>query len=239
MRKRCWPAILAAAAGMVIGLAPTLRAETAPTTPPAAAVVVPVQTVGERPTEELLNLLKKNMQGQRTIQAEFRQEKKLKALNHTMKLRGVFAVERPNRIVCHITEPVRYSVLLQNDSMRQWDEDSDRVQTIRFSGNPAVKAAMEQFQAWFLGNYEVVANSYDVTVTQAQSLGMRFVPREKNSAAAKLVSRIDIIFTPDLNYLQSLVLQDGNGDTTTMIFESVRFNEQLPADVWEIPPRAR
>ena len=114
--------------------------------------------------EEYLKELQTHLESVKTIHADFEQEKKLVVFNHSMIIRGEMALHRPKRMIWHVHEPVRYSILMEGDTVRQWDEDTNRVQTLRVKDNPALKAVFSQFQAWFMGDYLAIAATYDVVI---------------------------------------------------------------------------
>src|SRR5271169_6404984 len=115
-----------------------------------------------RPSEQLLEHLQKQLATVETVQADFVQVKNLSMLNHTMTIKGHFALQKPNRLMWLVREPVRYAIRIRGDEIKQWDEDTNQVQTTHLGGDPAFQAITEQIQAWFMGDYKVLAQSYDV-----------------------------------------------------------------------------
>ena len=52
-----------------------------------------------------------------------------------------------------------------------------RVDVIHLGGDPTFKAISEQIQAWFLGDYKALGDSYDVYLTQPQPVSLAFIPQ--------------------------------------------------------------
>lgn len=189
-------------------------------------------------SEELLRSLRQKLEAVTSVQADFVQEKNLSIFARTLIIRGHFAVDRPKKLIWHVAEPVKYSIRVEGDEVRFWDEDTDHVQTIRIGPNHSFRAAFEQFQGWFLGDYRTLENSYDVTVESADPITVSFQPRV-NSPMAKIIKRVEATFQSDKAYLQSIVIREGGGDTTTIRFTNTRLNQPISPEIWEIPPHAR
>ena len=97
-------------------------------------------------------------------------------------------MERPKRLVWHVTDPVKYSIGVEGDEVRFWDEDTDHVQSIRIGPNHSFRAAFEQFQGWFLGDYRTLDAAYDVTVEQVDPIVVSFQPRAFSAAVTGAAS---------------------------------------------------
>ncbi len=68
------------------------------------------------------------------------------------------------------------------------------VKTVNLGGDPTFKAVTQQMQAWFLGDYKALGDSYDVYVNAQQPLSLGFVPND-STMVSKLISRIDLTFS--------------------------------------------
>jgi outer membrane lipoprotein carrier protein len=202
-----------------------------PATRPAAALT-PEQSA------DLLKGVRAKMETAKTVQGEFVQEKNLSMLKHTLIIKGHFAVERPRRLVWHVVEPVKYSIRVENEDVQFWDEDTNRVDSIHIGANHSFRAAFEQFQGWFLGNYATLEQSYDVTVQSVEPLVVSFQPKA-GSPMAQMIKRVEVTFQADHLYLASLVIQEGGGDTTTIRFDNIQINKPVPDRAWEIPPQGK
>lgn len=206
--------------------------------PAAAPATRPTTAPSPQQAEEMLKDLRQKLSTVTSVQADFVQEKNLSIFAHTLVIRGRFAVDRPKRLIWHVADPVKYSIRVEGDEVRFWDEDTDHVQSIRIGPNHSFRAAFEQFQGWFLGDYRSLTDSYDVTVLRADPIAVSFEPRS-NSPMAKIIKRVEATFQTDNAYLQSIVIHEGSGDTTTIRFLNTRLNQPIPAEIWEIPPHAR
>lgn len=218
--------------GLAVASAATLRAADPATT--AAATTAPTT----QQSEELLGGLRKKLEAVTSVQADFVQEKKLSIFARTLVIRGRFAVERPKRLVWHVSEPVKYSISVEGDVVRFWDEDTNHVQEIHIGPKHDFRAVFEQFQGWFQGDYHTLSDSYDVKVLTADPITIRFQP-SATSPMVKIIQFVEATFQADKAYLQSIAIHEGGGDTTTIRFTNTKLNAAIPPEIWEIPPHAR
>jgi len=200
-----------------------------PSTQPAGQV---------RASMKIIEGVQQHLKGIASVETDFVEEKKLAMLDHTLTIDGHMALQKPDRLIWIVRDPVKYAVRIVGDEVSQWDEDTDHVQTVHLGGDPTFKAITQQMQAWFLGNYKALGDSYDVYVNAQQPLSLGFVP---NSATmvSKLISRIDLTFSPDENYIDTMVISETGGDVTTLKFSGARINQPISDQIWEMPPHER
>lgn len=191
-----------------------------------------------RASMAVINHLQSQLRGIATVESDFVEEKNLAMLNHTLKIEGHIALEKPDRLIWIVDKPVRYAVRIVGDEVRQWDEDTNRVDVIHLGGDPAFKAISQQIQAWFLGNYKELGDSYDVYLDRDQPLSLTFVPRG-DSMVTKLLSGVDLTFNTEETYIDTMVVREAGGDTTTIRFVNSRVNQPIKRETWEMPPNER
>ena len=170
-----------------------------------------------------------------SVQADFLEKKNLAMLDHTLTISGQMAMEKPDRLIWIVRQPVGYAIRIRGDEVCQWDEDTKHVDVIHLGGDPTFKAVSEQMQAWFLGNYKVLGDSYDAFLIAKQPLSLRFVPRG-DTMVAKLLKDVEVTFSSDERYISKMVVREAGGDTTTLSFSHTRVNEPVAAQTWEMPP---
>ena len=187
-------------------------------------------------SHELLANVQKKLLTVTSIQADFVQQKKLTVMKHTLNIRGKFAMQKPDKFVWIVNEPVKYAIKVEGDEIRQWDEDTNKVQVIHAGGDPTFKAITDQIQSWFLGDYKSLEQSYDVFVLSEKPLSLRFAPRGA-SMVSKLIKNIEVTFSEDGLEINQMVIHEASGDLTTIKYSSVHLNEPINNDTWEIPPK--
>jgi len=200
---------------------------TRPTTRPASPI-----------TLQQLNDLQSVLKNVTTVESDFVEEKNLVMLNHTLTISGHFALQKPGRLIWIVREPVEYAIRIEGDEVRQWDQDTNRVDVLHLGGDPTFKAISQQMQAWFLGDYQSLSKTYEVQVLSQHPLSLRFVPGA-DTVMAKVMSQVDIFFATDERYIQKMILNEAGGNVTDLEFIHTRVNEPIDDEVWRMPPNER
>src|ERR1039457_4296184 len=116
----------------------------------------------------------------KTLKTEFTQDKKMVMFKEKLTLKGRIYLEKPNKIAWHVDSPVRYSVLITDKLIRQWDEDTNKVQEISLSKNPIFQNVLSQLTVWFSGEYGSLLDTNEVRVIKRNPLVIEFIPRDNN-----------------------------------------------------------
>ncbi len=203
--------------------------------PPATVPATQAATPQPAP-RELLAHIQQQLRTVDTMQADFVQKKRLAMLKHTLTIRGQFAMQKPNKVVWIVNQPTKYAIRVDGEEITQWDEDTNKVQVIHVGGDPTFKAITEQIQAWFLGDYKVLEQSYDVFLLSDQPLALRFAPKT-GTMVSKLVKNIEVTFGKDELQIDTMVVNETSGDSTTLNYSNVRLNQPIKTEIWEIPPK--
>jgi outer membrane lipoprotein-sorting protein len=151
-------------------------------------------------------------------------------------LKGRIFLEKPNKIAWHVDSPVRYSALITDTLIRQWDEDTNKVQEVSLTNNPIFQNVLNQLTVWFSGEYGSLLDTNDVRVLKREPLVIEFIPRD-NNISRKVIKSITITFRDDQNYLQQLRIQELSGDVTTITFKNTILNAPLDRKSFEVKGR--
>jgi len=182
-----------------------------------------------------LNSLGKKVSDFKTLSTDFTQEKEMAMFKEKIVLKGRIYLEKPNRIAWHVDSPLRYSVLITDKLIRQWDEDSNEVQEISLTKNPLFQNVLNQLTVWFSGEYGSLLDINDVRMVKRDPVVIEFTPREKN-IAKKVIKSITITFRDDQTYLQQIRIQELSGDITIIHFTNTRLNAPLDSNSFEVNP---
>jgi len=172
---------------------------------------------------EMLRRLGENVSSFKNLKTGFVQEKDLAIFQNKIIMKGRIYLQKPNKIAWHVDDPVKYSVVITDKSIRQWDEDTNRVQEIALSGNPVFQNVLNQLTVWFSGNYVSLLKDYDVRVLKKSPLIFEFTPKG-NNVAGKIIKNITIDFREDERYLRQIKILEISGDSTTIIFKDTVFD---------------
>jgi len=194
---------------------------------------------GENPdggTENLvafLNALGKKVSDFKTLKTDFTQEKEMAMFKDKLVLKGRIYLEKPNKVAWHVDSPLRYSVLITDKLIRQWDEDTNQVQEISLIKNPIFQNVLNQLTVWFSGDYSSLIESNAVRIVKRDPLEIEFLPLEKN-ITKKVIKSITITFRDDQKYLRQIRILEQSGDITTIHFTNTRLNAPLDKSDFEV-----
>ncbi len=189
-------------------------------------------------SKELLEKVQKGLSTVNSVEADFVQEKELSMLKHKLVIKGHFAMEKPDHVVWNVVSPVKYAIAVKGDQVTQWDEDTNKVQVIHLGGDPTFKAISEQISAWFLGDYQKIAEQYDVSVQRDEPLTLSFSPKE-GSMVAKMMKNVSVTFGKEGKYIDTMVIREAAGSVTTLHYLDAKINQPIAKTTWEIPPHVR
>jgi outer membrane lipoprotein-sorting protein len=190
---------------------------------------------GQKDLSAFLNDLGKKVSGFKTLKTDFTQEKEMALFTNKIMLSGRIYLEKPNKIAWHVDKPLRYSVLITDKMIRQWDEDTNQVQEISLTKNPIFQNVLNQLTVWFSGEYGSLLESNTVRLLGHDPLVIECVPRNGNMAK-KVIKSITITFRQDQTYLQRLRIEELNGDVTTIHFSNTLLNVPLDDSNFEVKP---
>jgi outer membrane lipoprotein-sorting protein len=187
-------------------------------------------------TRELLLQMEQKVSDFNSLKTDFTQEKDLAVFRNKIIIKGRIYLQKPGTVAWHVDEPLKYSVLITDRFIRQWDEDTNQVQEIPLSKNPVFRVVIDQLTAWFSGRYMQLLDDYSVSVKNRQPLEMEFVPRETGSIK-KIIKAITITFREDRKYLQKVRFDEVSGDSTTITFKNTIFNAPIDSADLEVKGR--
>ena len=206
---------------------------------PLSSVLCLLSSVLVAAQPPILAELQKSLAGTTNVQSEFIQEKSLALLQQTVVIKGRLAVQQPDRLAWQVTEPIRYNLTIDGTTLKQWDDETGKVQTMSLAGNPVFKVVVTQLRAWFSGQFEVLTKDFETTADlSGSSPKIIFTPRE-GSFACKMIKRVVLTFRDDRRYIHTMIIEERSGDRTTMTFTNTILNAAIPLAAWEVSPHAQ
>jgi outer membrane lipoprotein-sorting protein len=188
--------------------------------------------------EEVLARLEEKVSAMQTLKADFIQEKKLAVLDRPLVLKGTIFMQKPDLFAWHVTEPLRYAMVIRKEIIRQWDEDTDQVEEISLSKNPAFKMAIAQMRGWFSGAYKSMLGEYEVTVVEEDPISLQFIPR-KASFAREAIDSLTVVFESDERYIRQIRIMEKRGDSTLLTFVDTLLDSPIDPSAWKAEQRVQ
>lgn len=183
----------------------------------------------------VLSRLENKMAGTKTLKTDFVQEKELAVFKQKVVLKGSIYIEKPSRLAWHVNEPVKYIMIMSEDMISQWDEDTNKVQKISLSKNPAFEAAIGQMRIWFSGSYSPLMKDYEISLLREQPVSLKFIPKPA-TFAGNVIKSVTVDFRKDEQYINRIFIEEKSGDTTSLLFVDTRLNIPVEASAWKVAP---
>ncbi len=187
--------------------------------------------------DEVLERLSANAADIRTVETEFVQEKHLAIMDRTMTMRGRIFMAKPDRLAWRVDDPIRYVMVMDDKTIRQWDSESGQQTVMELDANPALQVAVGQMRQWFSGDYARLTSEYRITLEQEDPVALIFVPLPENPAAG-YIKRVSVRFTDDELYLAGIMIVEKGSDRTELRFHGTTLNREIPSTAWELSPTA-
>jgi len=194
-----------------------------------------VSQISRTDLNAVLSRLEKKMSGIKTLKTGFVQEKELAVFKQKVVLKGTIFIEKPARLAWHVNKPMKYIMVISQDMISQWDEDTNKVQKISLSKNPAFEAAIGQMQEWFSGAYAPLLKEYEILLLKENPASLKFTPRAA-TFAGNVIKCVTVDFRKDEQYINRIFIEEKSGDTTNLIFVDTHLNIPLEDSVWKVSP---
>ncbi len=173
---------------------------------------------------------RKEARSVQSLSADFVQEKNLKILIQPIVSKGKFRFKKPDSLRWEYESPVRSILLMHNGDMRRFLEGQDGLREDHGPGKQGMQVVMGQISLWLSGNFE---NIPDFQATVEENRAIVLTPASASLSA--FISRIELIPSDRPGVLRSVILYEGEDSYTTIRFENVKVNEDLPESLFVEP----
>lgn len=169
-----------------------------------------------------------------SISARFTQTKCMKILKSPLVSNGTFCFKGPNSVRWAYDVPVKSVLLLHRGTSRRftqnynngWAEDAG-------IGAGATGVMLQEIMLWSTGRF---TESKGFTAELRAGTAPRIQLRPCDSSLAKIISDIEIIPAFDRpGMIQTIIIREGEGNTTTLDFADVKINVQLEDKLFRKP----
>jgi outer membrane lipoprotein carrier protein len=182
--------------------------------------------------DTVLNDIEQNMKDVKTVQATFIQNKKMAMFDMPVTINGELYIENPDMFAWIVTEPIKYTLIINDDTVKKWDPSSG-VHKLSLKENPMFKAMIEQITFWFSGSYASCKKDYDIKLIKNEFIELIFTPKKHNQAS-QMLSSITLVFQNNKKYISKIQLLEKNKDLTEILFSDTKINSKIDKSFWEI-----
>lgn len=182
--------------------------------------------------EEFFTLASGKMAETTTLRSEFVQIKRLKAFRKPLKITGELCMDRTGRFAWHVKTPIRYSCVIAEGKLRQWDADTGKILTLDVDSNPGLQYLARSLAGFFSGDFTELGKDFEAVSVSPDRLSGEMRPRQ-GVPAANFIRSIRFVFTDDtLSALRRVVIAESSGDETDIEFIASVRNQPVPEEKW-------
>lgn len=174
-------------------------------------------------TESCLQAVAAAQRGTGTIEADFVQTKHLGLVDEPLVSTGRFAFKQPDRVRLDVMSPDPATILIDGRNVRIPGLTEEQQKAV---GMAPIGAMFAQLAKIFRGDVEALSRDFDVTA-EAVGAGVHIHLVPRRSDWKKSFHSIDLRFSPGLEYLETLRLEDELGDSVEVTLRNVRRNREL------------
>ncbi|NLF93331.1 MAG: outer membrane lipoprotein carrier protein LolA [Oligosphaeraceae bacterium] len=171
--------------------------------------------------------------GTRTVQAEYRQTRRLQALDFTFEIRGHLYQEQGRRLLWAVNTPLHSVCVFEPESFRQWDAETNQITTLSGNDMPWLKMLFQYQNNWLNGDLAALARDFTIAVLDQHTLQLVPIRQE----FTMFFNSLEIRFRTEYDAIENITFREKNGDSMIMEFFNIKNNQPIPAQIWELPPK--
>lgn len=193
----------------------------------ALALWLPAVAMAEEP---VLSEVFARLSSPDTVQAEVTQTQHRQILGRPLVSTGSLAFARPDKLRWQVDSPARSVFVVQGDRVTTALPDLGRSETLRVGDQPQITALIESLTVWLHADAEQVAAHYDASW---QDDHVQLIARDPE--LSRWIERFELYLQEDGRAVQRVVMHEPDGDRSELVFQSVRLDEPVPDEVFELP----
>ena len=172
-----------------------------------------------------------NVANFRTLRTKFVQTKHLKAFKKPMVLNGELCLDRPGkRFAWHVEKPLKYSCIIANGKLTQWDEDSGKTVSVPFSKYPMLEMLSDAMTAFASGDIRALEKDFEAAPGKDGAITLK--PRSERFAAS-LITEVELTLDDTKTKIVKVRTSEKNGDVTELVYSDSVFDSDIPDDLWQ------
>jgi len=173
-------------------------------------------------SEKMLSDLKKTSQSTNSIQADFREEKKVAILKESKMSSGVFYYKKTDKMRWEQKLPFSYVILINGDRIRI--QDAGKEKKLGSAGRMA--AQINELMIGLVNGDFQQNKAFKITCMESADLD-QIILTPVNKRLKNVYSKIELVFPKSTHRLQELSFFEKGGDTSVMKFKNEKINQPI------------
>ncbi len=166
-----------------------------------------------------------------SIQAKFVQTKFLSVFSTEMKSDGNFYWEKNDKICLDYQTPVKYKIVINGDKLKTVSSGKSNV--INTKGNPMMDQMSALIAACMTGNIDRMGSGFKVKIEESAS-DYRLTIEPQAKEVQSYIAKMEIFLSRKDMSVSRLVMHENADDYTGYVFTDNKFNEKIPASVFDV-----
>jgi len=172
-----------------------------------------------------------NIANFRTLRTKFVQTKHLKSFKKPMVLNGELCLDRPGkRFAWHVEKPLKYSCIIADGKLTQWDEDSGKTVSVPFSKYPMLEMLSDAMTAFASGDLKALEKDFEAAPGKDGAIVLK--PRSERFAAS-LITEVELSLDDTKTKIVKVRASEKNGDVTELAYTDSVFDSDIPDALWQ------
>lgn len=166
-----------------------------------------------------------------SIQASFVQEKFLSVFSSTVKSEGKFYWQKEDKICLDYRTPAKYRITIAGDKIKT--VTNGRATVLSAKGNPMMDQMSALVTSCMTGNLSAMGAGFK-TLVQESAVDYRITITPQSQSVKNYIARMEIYLDKKDLSVNRLVMYENDTDYTGYVFTDKKFNETIPASVFDM-----
>ena len=166
-----------------------------------------------------------------SIQASFVQEKFLSVFSSTVKSEGKFYWEKEDKICLDYRTPAKYRITIAGDKIKT--VTNGKATVLSAKGNPMMDQMSALITSCMTGNLNAMGAGFKTSV-QESAADYRITITPQSQSVRNYIARMEIYLDKKDLSVNRLVMYENGTDYTGYVFTDKKFNETIPASVFDM-----
>ena len=221
----------ALAALVLVGASWAQSASPSAAAPERAAAPAATQTQTQTQTQNLAAIAAQlNAHAPAVLRGEFSQKKVIQGFKKPLLSTGDFAIARERGLAWNTLQPFASSLYITPNRLRS--VANGETTTLEASKEPGLKAFNDLLIALLSGQLQALNTQFTVTALSATPTGWSVTLVPTQAGLAQFIAQLQI---QGGNFVEQVVLTEGNGDHSTITFENQRAGALSPQEAQWLP----